>query len=98
MDVAQRDAVSIPGRAYPLNDGFGTGDNAMTGQAPPLREMLAGLIAAPSVSSSRPQLDQSNLPVIEALAPWLEGAGFAVEVMPVPGHPASWISALQLAY
>ena len=59
----------------------------MTGQAPPLREMLQRLIAAPSVSSSRPHLDQSNLPVIEHLAEWLAGAGFAVEVMPIPGRP-----------
>ena len=58
----------------------------MTGEAPPLREMLARLIAAPSVSSSQAHLDQSNLAVIEALAEWLEAAGFAVEVMPVPGH------------
>jgi acetylornithine deacetylase len=59
----------------------------MTGQAPPLHEMLAGLIAIPSVSSSQPHLDQSNLQVIEALGGWLAGTGFAVEVMPVPGHP-----------
>ncbi len=59
----------------------------MAGQAPPLHHMLAGLIAAPSVSSSRPHLDQSNLPVLDALAPWLEGAGFRVEILPVPGHP-----------
>jgi len=58
----------------------------MTGQAPPLREMLARLIAAPSVSSSQAHLDQSNLAVIEPLAQWLEAAGFVAEVMPVPGH------------
>jgi len=58
----------------------------MTGQSPPLSDMLAGLIAAPSVSSSQPHLDQSNLAVIELLAQWLEAAGFAVEVMPIPGH------------
>ena len=58
----------------------------MTGQAPPLSEMLARLIAAPSVSSSQAHLDQSNLAVIEPLAQWLEAAGFVAEVMPVPGH------------
>jgi acetylornithine deacetylase len=58
----------------------------MTGQAPPLRDMLAALIAAPSVSSSQRHLDQSNLRVIEALAEWLSAAGFAVEILPVPGH------------
>ncbi len=59
----------------------------MIGQAPSLHAMLAALIAAPSVSSSRPHLDQSNLAVIEALALWLVDAGFGVEVLPVPGHP-----------
>ena len=59
----------------------------MTGQAPPLREMIAGLIAAPSVSSSRTHLDQSNLGVIEPLADWLTSAGFTCEVLPVPSHP-----------
>lgn len=59
----------------------------MTGQAPPLRDMIAGLIAAPSVSSSRAHLDQSNLGVIEPLADWLSSAGFTCEVLVVPGHP-----------
>jgi acetylornithine deacetylase len=48
--------------------------------------MLEQLIAAPSVSSVDSRLDQSNRPVIDLLADWLESAGFRVEVLPVPGH------------
>lgn len=59
----------------------------MSSQAPSLSEMLAGLIAAPSVSSVTPELDQGNGRVIECLADWLAAAGFRVELMPIPGHP-----------
>ncbi len=55
--------------------------------APPLRQMLTELIAAPSVSSVDPRFDQSNRPVIELLAGWLEDAGFRVEILPIPGRP-----------
>ncbi len=51
---------------------------------PPLMQMIEELIAIPSVSSVNPALDQSNGPVVERLAEWLEGAGFAVELLPVP--------------
>lgn len=50
-------------------------------------EMMRRLIAAPSISSASVHHDQSNLVVIEHLHEWLEGLGFAAEVMPVPGHP-----------
>lgn len=59
----------------------------MSGQAPPLHRMLAGLIAAPSVSSVTPGLDQGNGAVIDLLADWLAAAGFELEPMAVPGHP-----------
>jgi acetylornithine deacetylase len=49
--------------------------------------MLAELIAAPSVSSVDPRIDQSNRPVIDLLAGWLEDAGFRVEILPIPGWP-----------
>lgn len=52
---------------------------------PTLTEMISALIAAPSVSSTDPSLDQSNRPVIELLAGWLDDAGFTVEVLEVPG-------------
>ncbi|QKT04422.1 acetylornithine deacetylase [Ectothiorhodospiraceae bacterium 2226] len=54
---------------------------------PPLLEMMHGLIAAPSVSSVSPAFDQSNRPVIDLLANWLDGAGFSVEVLPLPTQP-----------
>ncbi len=55
--------------------------------APPLRQMLEGLIAVPSVSSVNPGLDQSNRPLLDLLAGWLEDAGFRVEILPLPGQP-----------
>ena len=54
---------------------------------PALLEMLSELIAIPSVSSVDPRLDQSNRPVVERLAEWLEGLGFGIEITPVPGQP-----------
>jgi acetylornithine deacetylase len=49
--------------------------------------MLAELIATPSVSSVDPALDQSNRPLLERLAPWLEDSGFRVEILAIPGRP-----------
>ncbi|MEK8088857.1 acetylornithine deacetylase [Thermithiobacillus plumbiphilus] len=46
---------------------------------PGLREMLSALVAAPSVSSADPALDQSNAGVIDLLAGWLAEFGFALE-------------------
>ncbi|HEY0633925.1 MAG TPA: M20/M25/M40 family metallo-hydrolase, partial [Gammaproteobacteria bacterium] len=54
---------------------------------PSLLEMLHGLIAAPSMSSVSPAFDTSNRAVIDRLALWLEGLGFAVEVLPLPNQP-----------
>ena len=54
---------------------------------PSLLEMLHGLIAAPSMSSVSPEFDTSNRQVIDRLALWLEGTGFAVEVLPLPKQP-----------
>jgi len=53
---------------------------------PALRTMLEELIAAPSVSSLVPEMDQGNLGVIERLAGWLEAAGFRTQVLPLPGR------------
>nr|MBF0682808.1 acetylornithine deacetylase [Pseudomonas sp.] len=53
---------------------------------PPLKQRFAELIAAPSVSCTLPHWDQSNHPVIELLAAWLGGLGFACETQEVaPG-------------
>ncbi len=58
--------------------------------APPLRDMIAGLIAAPSVSSVSPEFDMSNRPAAQRIAGWLESLGFAVELMEIPGHPGKF--------
>lgn len=57
----------------------------MTATPPLLRDMIAELIAIPSVSSVEPEWDQGNLQVVERLASWLEPMGFACEIRPVPG-------------
>ncbi len=54
---------------------------------PTFPEMLAQLVAEPSVSSTSPDIDRSNLRVIEHLANWLDGLGFRTEIMPLPGRP-----------
>ena len=61
---------------------------------PSLTEQLHSLLALPSVSSSTPGRDMGNRAVIDALASWLETAGFAVEVMPVTscGHKANLVA------
>ena len=59
----------------------------MTRPLPQPVEMLRDLVAAPSISSARPELDQGNRKVVDLLAGWAEGLGMAVEVLPVPGHP-----------
>ena len=58
----------------------------MTRPLPQPLKMLQDLVAAPSVSSARPELDQGNRGVIDLLAGWAEGLGMSVEVLPVPGH------------
>ena len=52
---------------------------------PAFKESFAALVAAPTVSSTDPRHDQSNLPVVNLLAEWFAGLGFAVEMMPVNG-------------
>ena len=54
---------------------------------PQTEEMLATLIAEPSVSCTDPQRDQGNLGVVHHLAGWLEELGFQVEVTPLPRKP-----------
>lgn len=51
-----------------------------------LLEDIASLIATPSVSSVRPELDMGNAALIEVLAERLEHDGFAVELMELGGH------------
>lgn len=58
----------------------------MSTLSPLLLERIRQLIATPSVSSVSPQFDQSNQPVIDLLANWLDEAGFAVRIEPLPGY------------
>ncbi len=58
----------------------------MPARLPTPREMLARLVASPSVSSGNPAIDQGNRGVVDLLAGWLDAAGFAVEVLPIPGR------------
>lgn len=56
---------------------------------PEIIDSISELVALPSVSSVRPELDQSNLTVIQRLADWSRALGFRCEVLAVddaPGH------------
>ncbi|MEJ2344706.1 MAG: acetylornithine deacetylase [Gammaproteobacteria bacterium] len=59
----------------------------MGSPAPTLLEMIARLVGTPSMSSVNPSFDTGNRAVIDLLAGWLAGLGFAVEVMPLPQWP-----------
>ncbi|WP_110970763.1 acetylornithine deacetylase [Pseudomonas huaxiensis] len=53
---------------------------------PSLKDQFAALIAAPSVSCTQPDLDQSNRGVIDLLAGWLGDLGFTCEIQQItPG-------------
>lgn len=54
---------------------------------PDLISALSRLIEIPSVSSTKPDLDMGNLPVIHELAGWFEAMGFQCEILAVPGQP-----------
>ncbi len=54
---------------------------------PAVRELIARLVATPSVSSVEPEFDQGNRAIIDLLAGWCSDLGFAVEVMVVPDRP-----------
>jgi acetylornithine deacetylase len=53
-------------------------------------EMISALIASPSVSSISPRWDQGNRSVIELLASWFSELDFAVEILPIEGHPGKF--------
>lgn len=48
-----------------------------------ITQRIAELVATPSVSAVRPELDMPNRAVIDVLANWLEHEGFAIDIMPV---------------
>ena len=54
---------------------------------PKFDDMLTTLVGEPSISSTSPDIDRSNLRVIEHLANWLNDAGFTTELMPLPDAP-----------
>ena len=56
-------------------------------KTPQLLDMIAALIAAPSISSVNPDFDQGNRGVIELLAGWLSGLGFRTEILPIADQP-----------
>ncbi len=62
--------------------------NAAT--VPGVKDMLARLISLPSISSASARWDQSNEPVVRALAGWLEPLGFSVEILGVPDMPGKF--------
>ncbi len=59
----------------------------MAGDTPDFVSMLRELVAAPSVSSTRPELDTGNREVTEKLADWLLDLGFSIELLDVPDRP-----------
>lgn len=60
----------------------------MNQKLPSCQQMIAGLIALPSISSLDPQLDHSNRPVADRLAEWLNVLGFQCELLPLPDNPS----------
>ena len=52
-------------------------------KAPQLIESLEQLIALPSISCTRPALDQGNRKVVDLLAGWLDDLGFNTQIQPL---------------
>ncbi len=50
---------------------------------PDIKSLLQKLIATPSISSQNPKIDQSNRPIINELANWLDDLGFKIEILPI---------------
>jgi acetylornithine deacetylase len=61
---------------------------------PQTRQMIAELVAKPSVTCTNVKQDQSNLPVIELLTTWFTDYGFRCEIMPVAEGKANLIAVL----
>lgn len=55
---------------------------------PSLMDMMSELIAINSVSSTAPEWDNGNRPVIDKLASWLDSLGFQTEIIPLKGSHA----------
>lgn len=61
-----------------------------SGGVPGVREMLAQLVALPSISCTSADWDHSNESVVRLLADWLEALDFSVEILEVPGMPGKF--------
>jgi acetylornithine deacetylase len=61
---------------------------------PKTLSLIQELIAQPSVSSTNPELDQSNLKVINLLAEWMETLGWQVDIIPVSDTKANLVATL----
>ena len=59
----------------------------MNARVPDMMQVMEALIATPSISSARPELDQGNREVIDLLAGWFTDLGFSVNVSPIPEQP-----------
>ncbi len=66
----------------------------MTEPSPRLIEMVSQLIATPSISCVRHELDMSNEPVIDLLANWLQSSGFSITKQPVSAGKFNLIATL----
>ena len=68
----------------------------MNARVPGPVEMLHQLVSRPSISSTSPDLDMGNRPVIDLLASYLADLGFAIEIQPLnaSGSKANLIATL----
>lgn len=66
----------------------------MDRQLPDLISMLRTLVKYPSISSTDPRTDQSNLDVIHVLADWLETLNFDVRILPVSNSKSNLVATL----
>ncbi|UCB53871.1 MAG: acetylornithine deacetylase [Thiotrichales bacterium] len=68
----------------------------MIQKAPGIIELLQQLIALPSISCTKPELDMGNRQVIDTLAEWLENLGFSTNIMPLndDGNKANLVASI----
>ncbi len=64
----------------------------MSGRLPAARDMIAQLIATPSISCVHEALDMSNRGVIDLVADWAENLGFEIEIQPVDGDKCNLVA------
>ena len=62
--------------------------------SPKLLEMIQQLIAIPSISSTQPEFDTSNLAIINCLANWLNDLGFEIQIIPSSEDKANLVASI----